>query len=598
MAETPATQCCRSCGTPLSHVFVDLGMSPVSNAMRHPSQARDAEAFYPLKTFVCGDCKLVQIEDVQPAETHFHGNYTYFSSYSASWLAHAERYAAMMTERFKLGPQSRVIEVASNDGYLLQYFKTRGIPVLGIDPPPIAPRWRSVSGASRRWFASSARRRRQRWRPSGKADVIAGNNVLAHVPDINDFVSAAAKSCSRTPASSPSSFRICCGSSKPATSIRSTTSTIPICRCCRSSGCSRVTGSAVFDVEELTTHGGSLAHLRRARRRRSCRIRAAYRVPRAGGCSQAWTTCPAYAAFAGKVRHAKRALLSCLIKLKEEGASIVAYGAAAKGNTLLNYCGIRGDMLDYTVDASPHKQGLLLPGTAHSRLRAGAHLRDQARLRADPAVEPQGRDHRAMHRHPRLGRALHHSAAAARDHCMRFEETPLAGAFVIEPEPISDNRGFFARLFCTKAFAERGLNPHLDQISMSHNARAGTLRGLHLQRPPHAEAKLVRVTAGAIFDVIVDVRAGSPTFGRWFGAELSAANRRQLYIPEGFAHGFQTLSADSEVAYHISAPYAPGVTRPASAGTIPSSAIAWPAPLSVTISSATPDCRCLPASSP
>jgi dTDP-4-dehydrorhamnose 3,5-epimerase len=166
---------------------------------------------------------------------------------------------------------------------------------------------------------------------------------------------------------------------------------------------------------------------------------------------------------------------------------------------------------------------------------------------------------------------------------MRFEETPLAGAFVIEPEPVSDNRGFFARLFCTKAFSERGLNPHLDQISMSYNARAGTLRGLHLQRPPHAEAKLVRVTAGAIFDVIVDVRAGSPTFGRWFGTELSAANRRHLYIPEGFAHGFQTLGADSEVAYHISAPYAPE----AASGirwNDPQLAITWPAPNSVTIS--------------
>lgn len=166
---------------------------------------------------------------------------------------------------------------------------------------------------------------------------------------------------------------------------------------------------------------------------------------------------------------------------------------------------------------------------------------------------------------------------------MRFEETPLAGAFVIEPEPVSDNRGFFARLFCTKAFVERGLNPHLDQISMSHNAREGTLRGLHLQRPPHAEAKLVRVTAGAIFDVIVDVRAGSPTFGRWFGTELSAANRRQLYIPEGLAHGFQTLAADSEVAYHISVPY-----EPEAASGIrwndPQLAITWPAPNSMTIS--------------
>lgn len=166
---------------------------------------------------------------------------------------------------------------------------------------------------------------------------------------------------------------------------------------------------------------------------------------------------------------------------------------------------------------------------------------------------------------------------------MTFEETPLAGAFVIVPEPITDTRGFFARLFCAKTFAERGLNAHLDQISMSYNARAGTLRGMHLQRPPHAEAKLVRVTAGSILDVIVDVRAGSATYGRWFGAELSAANRKQLYIPEGFAHGFQTLVADTEVLYHISAPYAPEAAT-GIRWNDPDLGIAWPNTASPVIS--------------
>lgn len=166
---------------------------------------------------------------------------------------------------------------------------------------------------------------------------------------------------------------------------------------------------------------------------------------------------------------------------------------------------------------------------------------------------------------------------------MKFEATPLQGAVVIAPEPIPDNRGFFARLYCATAFREHGLNPTLDQISMSHNARAHTVRGLHIQLPPHGEAKLVRVTVGAIFDVIVDVRAGSPTYGRWFGIELSAANRLQLYIPKGFVHGFQTLVAGTEVLYHISAPY-----HAASATGIrwndPDLAIAWPAPDAHTIS--------------
>lgn len=166
---------------------------------------------------------------------------------------------------------------------------------------------------------------------------------------------------------------------------------------------------------------------------------------------------------------------------------------------------------------------------------------------------------------------------------MIFEETPLAGAFVVEAEPVKDNRGFFARLFCARAFAERGLNAHLDQISMSHNHTAGIVRGLHLQRPPHGEAKLVRVTRGAIFDVAVDVRAGSPTYGRWFGTELSAENRRQLYIPEGFAHGFQTLAGAAEVAYHISAPYSPehadGIRW-----NDPDLAIDWPNPAAAIVS--------------
>ncbi len=160
---------------------------------------------------------------------------------------------------------------------------------------------------------------------------------------------------------------------------------------------------------------------------------------------------------------------------------------------------------------------------------------------------------------------------------MIFAETPLAGAFLVSPEPASDARGLFARMFCAGTFAERGLNPRLEQISTSFNARAGTLRGLHLQRPPHAEAKLVRVTAGAIFDVIVDLREGSPTFGRWFGTRLDAVARIQLYIPEGFAHGFQTLSDRAEIAYHISTAYVPEA-QDGVRWDDPDLAIAWPDP--------------------
>ena len=160
---------------------------------------------------------------------------------------------------------------------------------------------------------------------------------------------------------------------------------------------------------------------------------------------------------------------------------------------------------------------------------------------------------------------------------MIFEPNPLAGAVLITPEPARDDRGEFARLFCAQTFADRGLDPHLDQISYSFNRRKGTLRGLHLQRPPHGEAKLVRVTAGAIFDVTVDVRAGSPTFGQWYGVELNAAERRQLYIPTGFAHGFQTLTDSAEVLYLISTPFAPA-SQDGLRWNDPALAIAWPDP--------------------
>jgi dTDP-4-dehydrorhamnose 3,5-epimerase len=166
---------------------------------------------------------------------------------------------------------------------------------------------------------------------------------------------------------------------------------------------------------------------------------------------------------------------------------------------------------------------------------------------------------------------------------MIFEQAPLAGAFVVTPEPAKDDRGEFARLFCAETFAARGLSPRLDQISYSFNHRKGTLRGLHLQRPPHGEAKLVRVTAGAIFDVIVDVRAGSPTYGRWFGLELNARQRRQLYIPVGFAHGFQTLTVNADVTYAISTAYAPE-SQDGLRWSDPALAIDWPDPAGAILS--------------
>jgi hypothetical protein len=353
---------CRSCGTPLRHVFVDLGMSPISNAMRLPSEAHLAEAFYPLRTFVCEACKLVQIDDVAPAETHFHGSYTYFSSYSTSWVEHARRYAEMMTARFGLGTASKVVEVASNDGYLLQHFKAAGIPVLGIDPAAncaeVAFSERGIETLVRFFGAATAREVAQ----GGRADVIAANNVLAHVPDINDFVAGFKILLNDTGVVTiefPHLLRLIEASYFDTIYHEhySYLSLLAVERLFARHGLT------VFDLEELPTHGGSLrifAGHAGATPAASERL-AAFRAREAAAGLDDLVL---YANFAERVRHAKRALLTCLVALKEKGARIVAYGAAAKGNTLLNYCGIGGDFLDYAVDASPHKQGLLLPGTA------------------------------------------------------------------------------------------------------------------------------------------------------------------------------------------------------------------------------------------
>ncbi len=361
MAEAAPLLHCRSCAAPLERVFVDLGMSPISNAMRRPDQSGEAERFYPLRTFVCGVCKLVQIQDIESREAHFHGDYTYFSSYSATWLRHAEAYVAMMAERFDVGPDSQVVEVASNDGYLLQYFKQRGVPVLGIDPAAncaeAAERERGVTTRVGFFGAALA----QALVAEGRsADIMAANNVLAHVPDINDFVAG---------------FRILL---KPGGVV---TFEFPhLLRLIEANYFDTIYhehysylsllsverllsrhGLAVFDLEELPTHGGSLrvfaghggAHGPASDRVEAFRAREA-----AAGLDDL----AAYADFADRVRATKRDLLRLLIGLKDQGARIVAYGAPAKGATLLNYCGVRGDFLDYAVDANPHKQGLVLPG--------------------------------------------------------------------------------------------------------------------------------------------------------------------------------------------------------------------------------------------
>jgi SAM-dependent methyltransferase len=329
--------------------------------MRSPDQAGEMERFFPLRTFVCGVCKLVQIEDVASREEHFHGDYTYFSSFSASWLAHARAYAEMMTRRFALGPASLVVEVASNDGYLLQYFKALDVPVQGVDPADNcaeAARLRGVPTLTRFFGAGLAAELRAEGRA---ADVIVANNVLAHVPDINDFVSG---------------FK---GLLKPGGVL--TVEFPHLLRLIEANYFDTIYhehysylsllaverlfarhGLAVFDLEELATHGGSL-RLFAGHVGAHAGPSAALMAFRAREADAGLDDLSAYTAFADRVRATKRALLELLIRLKNDGAAIVAYGAPAKGNTLLNYCGVRTDFIDYAVDANPVKQGMFLPGT-------------------------------------------------------------------------------------------------------------------------------------------------------------------------------------------------------------------------------------------
>lgn len=352
---------CRFCATPLTRSFCDLGMSPLSNAYLKAEQIRGMEPFYPLHAYVCDNCLLVQLEEFESPEAIF-SDYAYFSSYSESWLRHAKAYAAAMVLRFGLGRSQRVIEIASNDGYLLQYFKARGIPVLGIEPAANVARVAEAKGIPTRvQFHGVASA--QRLADEGNcADLLLGNNVLAHVPDLNDFVAG---------------MRVLL---KPAGII---TMEFPhLLRLMRDNQFDTIYhehfsyfsllmvenlfarhGLRLFDVEELPTHGGSLriyaCHAGNALPADSGKVMQVIAAEREAGLDRI----EGYAAFAEQVRETKRRLLEFLIGAKRAGKSVVAYGAAAKGNTLLNYCGIRGDFIDYVVDLSPHKQGRYLPGT-------------------------------------------------------------------------------------------------------------------------------------------------------------------------------------------------------------------------------------------
>jgi SAM-dependent methyltransferase len=365
---------CRFCGASVDAVFADLGMSPLANSFLPPERANAVEPFYPLRALVCRVCFLVQLEEFQTPE-HIFSDYAYFSSYSSSWLEHSRRYAEQMIERLGLGGDSHVVEIASNDGYLLQFFHDRQIPVLGIEPAANVAKVALQKGIPTlvEFFGADTARSLA---GDSSADLLLGNNVLAHVPDLNDFVAGMKillKPGGVITVEFPHLLRLIEGNQWDTIYHEhfSYFSFLTVTRVFEAHGL------RPFDVEELPTHGGSLrvyaCHIDDRAKVESEAARELRERERAAGYEDLET----YLGYGRRVEADKRQILSFLIDLKQQGLRIVGYGAPAKGNTLLNYCGVRRDFIDYTCDLNPHKQGHFLPGS-HIPIRSPeAIIQDQ-----------------------------------------------------------------------------------------------------------------------------------------------------------------------------------------------------------------------------
>jgi hypothetical protein len=352
---------CRICGSELRHPFVDLGASPLCESFLAADECNRMEPFYPLCVYVCEHCFLVQLEEYVAPEEIF-SQYAYFSSYSESWLRHARSYVEMAVERFALGPASRVIELASNDGYLLQYFLEKGVPVLGIEPAANVAEAATRKGVPTEVRFFDVELARELAGAGRRADLLIGNNVLAQVPDLRGFVQGMKVVLAPTGVITlefPHLLRLMEENQFDTIyhehfSYFSLTALDPFFRS---------EGLTIFDVEELPTHGGSLRifarHSEDGSRPVGDGVTRLLGAEREAGLDRLET----YSAFSEQVKETKRRLLDFLIRAKRSGGRIAGYGAPGKGNTLLNYCGIRTDFLDFTVDRNPYKQGRFTPGT-------------------------------------------------------------------------------------------------------------------------------------------------------------------------------------------------------------------------------------------
>lgn len=352
---------CRHCQAALTLTFVDLGSAPPSNAYLTEADLKKPERWYPLRVLVCSNCRLVQTEDYAGASEIFTDSYAYFSSYSRSWLDHAERYVSAMVERFGLNAQSLVVELAANDGYLLQYVKARGIPCIGVEPTASTAKAARAKGIEIIEKFFGVQLAEAMIGESRLADLIAANNVLAHVPDINDFVSGVALLLKEDGVATfefPHLLNLVANNQFD-TIYHEHYSYLSL------SAVARIferNGLTVFDVEEITTHGGSLrvyAQRSAGTRSRTPAVTELLERERSVGA----LTDSYYAGFQSRTDRVKNDFLRFLIDARREGKKVAGYGAAAKGNTLMNYAGVRPDLMPYVVDKSPAKQGKFLPGS-------------------------------------------------------------------------------------------------------------------------------------------------------------------------------------------------------------------------------------------
>jgi len=366
---------CRFDGLPLPHEFIDLGSSPPSNSFLKFEQLNEPEVYYPLKLYVSERTFLVQIDEYQKADQIFNQEYAYFSSYSKTWLNHCQHYVAMMIQRFSFGKNSQIIEIASNDGYLLQYFQQHEIPVLGIEPTFNTAQVAKTKGIETWVTFFDSELAKTIVAQNRQADLLIGNNVLAHVPNLNDFISGlkiALKPQGIITLEFPHLMQLIENNQfdtiyhEHFSYFSFLTVNLIFTR----------HELVIFDVEELPTHGGSLRIFVKHSENTTYPISPNVSALLQKEINKGMNTLAYYQSFQAKIDHIKYHFLTFLLQQKSFGKRVVGYGAAAKGNTLLNYCGIRRDLIDFVVDLSPHKQGKFLPAS-HIPVVAEATLKTQ-----------------------------------------------------------------------------------------------------------------------------------------------------------------------------------------------------------------------------